>query len=159
MKYRDYFDSPIGILELIADQSHLLSISFNAKKESRTPNEITTLTISELKNYFDGKLQKFSVPVKLTGTDFQNKVWDELKDIPFGTSVSYSDLSVKLGNLKAIRAVGTANGKNKIPIIIPCHRVIGKDGSLVGFSGGLDRKKWLLKHEGVIRGEQIEIFA
>lgn len=159
MNSRDYFDSPVGLLEIEADDSHLLSITFDAQVENASPNKITTLAIKELSDYFEGKLNKFRVPVKLTGTSFQNKVWNALREIPFGSYTSYSDLAIKLGDLKAIRAVGTANGKNKMPIIIPCHRVIGKNGDLVGFSGGLDRKKWLLKHEGIIRGEQIEIFA
>lgn len=159
MNSRDYFDSPIGLLEIEADDTHLLSISFAAQKSSSSPSKITSLAVNELEDYFNGMLNKFNVPVKMTGTLFQNKVWNELKEIPFGTSVSYTDLALKLGDLKAIRAVGTANGKNKIPIIIPCHRVIGKNGDLVGFSGGLHRKKWLLKHEGIIRGEQIEIFV
>ena len=112
----------------------------------------------ELTAYFEGQLEEFSVPMRLTGTEFQNKVWSELMKIPFGKTISYTELALRLGDLKSIRAAGTANGKNNLPVLIPCHRVIGKNGSLVGFGGGLDRKHWLLRHEGAIPGEQMGLF-
>lgn len=154
------YHSPIGSLKITADNQYLLAISFDGQNATpQSTNPIINQAIAELEAYFAGKLKTFSVPYKFTGTDFQNRVWTELSKIPFGKTISYSTLASNLGDLKSIRAAGTANGKNKLPIIIPCHRVIGKDGSLVGFSGGIERKKWLLKHEGVIQGEQIEIFA
>jgi len=154
------YHSPIGSLKITADNQYLLAISFDGQNATpQSANPVINQAIAELEAYFAGKLNTFSVPYKLTGTDFQNRVWTELSKIPFGKTISYSTLASNLGDLKSIRAAGTANGKNKLPIIIPCHRVIGKDGSLVGFSGGIERKKWLLKHEGVIQGEQIEIFA
>ncbi|MEP2771210.1 MAG: methylated-DNA--[protein]-cysteine S-methyltransferase [Fulvivirga sp.] len=152
-------DSPIGPLTITANDQSVISIEFKGSDQRETSSPLIQLCIDELSAYFNGGLSEFTVPIELSGTPFQNKVWQALTEIPFGTSISYSELAIKLGDLKCIRAAGTANGKNKIPIIIPCHRVIGKDGSLVGFSGGIDKKKWLLKHEGIIRGEQIEIFA
>jgi len=152
-------DSPIGPLTITANDQSIISIEFKGSDPRETSSPLLQLCIDELSAYFNGGLSEFTVPIELSGTPFQNKVWQALTEIPFGTSISYSELAIKLGDQKCIRAAGTANGKNKIPIIIPCHRVIGKDGSLVGFSGGIEKKKWLLKHEGIIRGEQIEIFA
>jgi O-6-methylguanine DNA methyltransferase len=97
--------------------------------------------------YFKGRRQKFSVPLLLQGTDFQKSVWRQLKKIPFGRTASYAEIAKAIGNPRAFRAVGNANNKNPIPIMIPCHRVIGSDGQLVGFGGGLWRKEWLLSHE------------
>jgi len=153
-----YYESPIGPLKIMANDDFLISISFQSGN-SDSNHPMIKWCKKELDAYFKGDLEAFTIPFQFSGTDFQNKVWQELTKIPYGKTISYSELAVRLGDLKSIRAAGTANGKNKLPIIIPCHRVIGKDGSLVGFAGGLDRKKWLLKHEGVIRGEQIEIFA
>ncbi|MTI22627.1 methylated-DNA--[protein]-cysteine S-methyltransferase [Fulvivirga sp. RKSG066] len=152
------YESPIGSLTISADDQFLLSVSFHAPKVDQ-PNEITRYASRELDAYFSGKLKTFTTPLKYDGTEFQNRVWRALNDIPYGQTISYSELAVRLGDIKCIRAAGTANGKNQLPIFIPCHRVIGKNGNLVGFAGGLERKRWLLKHEGVIRGEQIEIFA
>jgi methylated-DNA-[protein]-cysteine S-methyltransferase len=100
-----------------------------------------------LDEYFKGKRQNFSLELQLEGTDFQKKVWEQLQKIPYGETASYKDVAVAIGNEKAVRAVGGANGMNNIAIIIPCHRVIGADGNLVGFGGGLWRKVWLLNHE------------
>lgn len=103
-----------------------------------------------LEAYFDGELEALaSVPVEGTGTDFQRSVWQALRDIPAGETTSYGELARRIGRPKAVRAVGMANGANPIPIVVPCHRVIGADASLTGFGGGLDRKRWLLAHEGV----------
>jgi methylated-DNA-[protein]-cysteine S-methyltransferase len=101
----------------------------------------------KLQEYFEGKRTHFSFPLHFIGTDFQQKVWDELSKIPFGTTYSYLDLAKKVGDIKAVRAVAAANAKNPLWIVIPCHRVIGSDGSLTGYAGGLWRKKWLLEHE------------
>ncbi|MGQ2983576.1 methylated-DNA--[protein]-cysteine S-methyltransferase [Flavobacterium sp.] len=103
--------------------------------------------VSQLQDYFAGSLRSFTFKLDPAGTDFQKKVWNALLEIPFGKTVSYHELSVKLGDVKAIRAVASANGKNPLWIVVPCHRVIGSDGSLTGYAGGLWRKKWLLEHE------------
>lgn len=110
-------------------------------------NEHSEKTIKELDLYFKRELQHFTVPFVLTGTEFQRKVFESLKEIPFGRTVTYKDQSLKLGDMKAIRAVATANGVNRIAIMLPCHRVIGSDGSLVGYAGGIWRKKALLELE------------
>ena len=103
--------------------------------------------VSQLNQYFEGKRLDFSLKINPKGTDFQKRVWQELCSIPFGKTVSYMDITKKLGDVKAIRAVASANGKNPLWIVVPCHRVIGTDGSLTGYAGGLWRKKWLLEHE------------
>lgn len=111
----------------------------------------------ELVAYFDGRLRTFTLPLAPNGTDFQRRVWQALRAIPFGTTISYAALARRVNSSAAVRAVGAANGRNPIPIIVPCHRVIGSDGSLTGFGGGLDRKRWLLRHEGALQGEQAEL--
>lgn len=103
--------------------------------------------IEELQEYFEGNRTHFTFKIQPKGTDFQQKVWQELINIPYGKTISYLDLAKKLGDVKAIRAVASANGKNPLWIVVPCHRVIGTDGSLTGYAGGLWRKKWLLEHE------------
>ncbi|UII33413.1 methylated-DNA--[protein]-cysteine S-methyltransferase [Fulvivirga ulvae] len=154
------YQSPVGGIKISADDDAIIEACFTGETTSRTTeNMLIQKCIRELESYFQGDLKQFTIPIKLTGTDFQNRVWSELLKIPYGKTISYSELAIRLGDLKCIRAAGTANGKNKIPIIVPCHRVIGKDGGLVGFGGGLDKKEWLLKHEGIIRSEQMKIFA
>lgn len=110
------------------------------------PEELSE-AVTQLQYYFGGSLKSFTFKLNPAGTDFQKKVWNALLEIPFGKTVSYHELSVKLGDVKAIRAVASANGKNPLWIVVPCHRVIGSDGSLTGYAGGLWRKKWLLEHE------------
>jgi AraC family transcriptional regulator, regulatory protein of adaptative response / methylated-DNA-[protein]-cysteine methyltransferase len=112
---------------------------------------------SQLQDYFAGRLKKFTVPLHTPGTEFQQAAWKVLQDIPYGETRSYKQQAIALGNPKAVRAVAAANGQNRVSIVIPCHRVIGSDGSLTGYGGGLDRKKWLLDHEGA-RGTQIKLF-
>jgi methylated-DNA-[protein]-cysteine S-methyltransferase len=109
----------------------------------------------QLDAYFTGELQEFDLPLAPEGTEFQLRVWDELTRIPFGETISYGELARRLGDPRLVRAVGTANGRNPLSIVIPCHRVIGADGSLVGYGGGLDRKRWLLDHEAVASGRQL----
>jgi methylated-DNA-[protein]-cysteine S-methyltransferase len=113
------------------------------------------LAVEELNGYFNGTIKEFSFSINPKGTDFQKKVWEELLHIPYGKTYSYLELSKKLRDVKAIRAVASANGKNPLWIIIPCHRVIGKDGSLTGYAGGLWRKKWLLEHENASKQESL----
>ena len=121
-------------------------MSENVEISTKIPEELKEAVL-QLQDYFDGKRTTFTFPLNPSGTDFQKKVWDELLHIPFGKTCSYLDLSKKLGDVKAIRAVASANGKNPLWIVVPCHRVIGTDGSLTGYAGGLWRKKWLLEHE------------
>jgi methylated-DNA-[protein]-cysteine S-methyltransferase len=109
--------------------------------------EVIHRCVDELIEYFAGKRRAFSVPINQEGTDFQQRVWKELYEIPYGKTISYADLAKKLGDPKCIRAAANANGKNKIAIIVPCHRIIGTDQSLVGYAWGKARKRWLLQHE------------
>ncbi len=147
-KFVGYFRSPIGTIEIVADEGNLLSLRFLDEPGSGgSKNEIIRKTKNELKEYFDGKRQKFDLPLKLEGTEFQRSVWQALRNIPYATVVSYSDVAKAIGKPAAARAVGQANNKNKLPIVIPCHRVTGKNKKLVGYAAGLWRKEWLLKHE------------
>jgi len=144
----DIVNSPIGPLLIKASSSSLTSIVLvNEAPESVSSNDVTDYAKEELNQYFSGALQKFTVPLSPTGTRFQRLVWDSLLTIPFGKSVSYQYIAAQINNPKAVRAVGNANGKNPIAIIIPCHRVIGKNGSLTGYSWGEEAKSWLLQHE------------
>jgi len=153
-------ETSIGLIKLVAEDDAIIEIIFNAEGNvTASESPIINQCIKELEEYFDGERTSFDVPIKITGTEFQNKVWTELTKIPYGQTISYSELATRLGDIKTIRAAASANGKNKLPIIVPCHRVIGKDGSLVGFSGGLDKKEWLLKLEGVIKDEQLSLFS
>ena len=144
-----YIKTPLGTAEIIGGVNGVSAISI-LDVETEISNEIPDfleLPIKELNEYFDFKRTAFTFKLQPQGTAFQQKVWQELINIPFGKTVSYMDLSKKLGDIKAIRAVASANGKNPLWIVIPCHRVIGTDGSLTGYAGGLWRKKWLLEHE------------
>jgi methylated-DNA-[protein]-cysteine S-methyltransferase len=153
-----FYHSPIGILELSGNTNALTSLLFiNAWKGKKiNENEIIFLPptlpilkkcVQQLNEYFAGTLKQFDIPFLLNGTPFQQQVWTALNNIAYGHTISYLTLSKRIGNVKAIRAVGTANGNNAISIIIPCHRVIGSNGDLVGYGGDLWRKKWLLDHE------------
>ncbi len=149
MYFTKITNSKIGFLQLTATKSALVSIkfiddNFNIKENS---NDIIDDTIFQLNKYFDGKLKQFTIPLNFTGTDFQIKVWNKLINIPYGQTKSYSEIAQLINNKKAVRAVGNANNKNPIPIIIPCHRVIGKNGKLVGYAGGLEIKQTLLAIE------------
>ena len=125
-----------------------MGVSFISEiREEQESSPVLDMTMQQLDAYFNGKLQQFTVPFELQGTAFQKTVWEALCTIPYGTVVSYQDIAIAIGNPKAVRAVGMANNKNPISIIIPCHRVIGKQGSLTGYAGGLDKKQWLLSHE------------
>lgn len=143
------YQSPIGTLLLTSDGSQINAVSFTSETDTITDqaDEIIDACKRQLDEYFFGTRQVFDLPISQAGTEFQQKVWHELERIPFGKTISYHELSKRLGNTKAIRAAGTANGKNQVAIIVPCHRVIGSNGSLVGYAGELWRKKWLLDHE------------
>lgn len=144
--------SPIGLLSVLASDQGLSEIRFandpntlTARREKR--NEFIEVAIDQLNDYFAGKRQVFDVILDEGGTDFQRSVWAALRAIPFGVTASYGEIATVINNPKAARAVGMANNRNPLPIITPCHRVIGGDGSLIGFGGGLDIKRWLLEHE------------
>ena len=143
------YKSEIGPLEVVGNQKGILTITFveNEFRPDRSLPACIKECLGQLDEYFRGKRQKFSIPLLLGGTDFQKAVWRQLQKIPFGQTVSYGEVARAIGNPRAFRAVGNANNKNAIPIIIPCHRVIGSDGKLVGFGSGIWRKEWLLDHE------------
>ncbi|SFC89885.1 methylated-DNA--[protein]-cysteine S-methyltransferase [Pseudoalteromonas denitrificans] len=150
--YTDYMLSPLGLMEFKASDKGITQIIFCGDKNRQTQvntNHITELCKQELTEYFDGKLKTFTVPLDQKGTEFQKSVWQCLTKIPFGETLSYGDIAISLNNPKSVRAVGGANGRNPISIIVPCHRVIGATGTLTGYAGGIERKLWLLKHEGI----------
>ena len=140
--------TPLGIAKISGNQNGISEILVLDEGEiSEQIPVILKICVNQLNEYFFGNRTQFSFKIHQSGTDFQQKVWQELTNIPFGKTISYMDLSKKLGDPKVIRAAASANGKNKLWIVVPCHRVIGTDGSLTGYAGGLWRKKWLLEHE------------
>lgn len=143
-----YIKTPLGIATITGDENGIAIISVSDEGTiSSTIPTILKQAVTQVNDYFEGKRNDFNFKLNPKGTEFQQKVWKGLLEIPFGKTCSYMDLSKKLGDVKAIRAVAAANGKNPLWIVIPCHRVIGTDGSLTGYAGGLWRKKWLLEHE------------
>jgi len=145
--YSSIFDSPIGKIIINATEKEVHSIHFIEQDENENPNQISDLAKSQLREYFEGKRKHFDFPINQSGSDFQKNVWLELQNIPVGHTISYSTLAKRMQNPLAIRAIAAANGKNNLLLVVPCHRVIGSNGKLVGFSAGLWRKKWLLGHE------------
>ncbi|MGB1141069.1 MAG: methylated-DNA--[protein]-cysteine S-methyltransferase [Halioglobus sp.] len=147
-------DTPIGTLRLVCDDGRLVAIEFEGQYAlDARPDDtdaVLTETARQLREYFNGKRQHFDLPLAPGGTDFQRTVWRALRDIPYGEVRSYRDIALAIGRASAVRAVGAANGRNPVPIVVPCHRVIGSDGSLTGFAGGLDAKKRLLQCEGAL---------
>jgi methylated-DNA-[protein]-cysteine S-methyltransferase len=150
-------DSPIGPLTLTAADGLLTGVHMHEQRHApaastewiRDDAWFTQVT-GQLEAYFAGELTTFDLPMRLSGTEFQRKVWSGLQAIPYGETISYGELARRVGNPAASRAVGLANGRNPIAIIVPCHRVIGSNGQLTGYGGGIDRKVWLLEHEGAI---------
>jgi len=151
------YPSPLGILTVMFTKRGIHRITFrnNAKNNNisgdiyirECDHLIYKYIFGELNKYFTGKLRVFEVPVVLEGTNFQKRVWQELMKVPYGESMTYGEIARAIGSPKAARAVGNANNKNKLPIIIPCHRIISSSGKLTGYAGGLDRKRWLINHE------------
>jgi len=145
-----FINTPVGILELKGDAEGLASVLFKDEENDvvseKIPKELKDAAL-QLQEYFEGNRKEFNLKLSPEGTDFQKRVWEELQQIPFGKTTSYKQMANTLGDPKVIRAAASANGKNPISIIIPCHRVIGSDGSLTGYAGGLHRKKWLLEFE------------
>lgn len=148
-----HYQSPMGVIFIKSEQENVVEVSFCdtdiEKLQSQTNDDVTKKCVQQLKEYFNKQRTVFDLPLNPKGTDFQKKVWKELLNIPYGRTISYMELAKSLGNPKKVRAVANANAKNKIPVIIPCHRVIGADGSLTGFGGGLWRKQYLLELEGI----------
>jgi len=157
--YTAHIQTPLGIAKVVSDTTGILEISvvdekFEIANATNIP-QVLKDCIVQLEEYFAGNRTEFNLSLAPKGTDFQQKVWQELNKIPFGKTCSYLELSKKLGDVKAIRAVASANGKNPLWIVTPCHRVIGSDGSLTGYAGGLWRKKWLLDHENPVKQQSL----
>ncbi|MBT0586281.1 methylated-DNA--[protein]-cysteine S-methyltransferase [Alteromonas oceanisediminis] len=148
----EYIDTPVGWLEVKADTVGITHVTFVSHCGEVSPSSITTLAVTQLNEYLNGDRRAFSLPLNPHGTDFQRGVWHALMSIDYGKTTSYADIALRIGNKKACRAVGAANGKNPIGIIVPCHRVIGANGTLTGYAGGLERKQWLLSLE---RGDNL----
>ncbi|KRT16029.1 cysteine methyltransferase [Pedobacter ginsenosidimutans] len=146
MDYASVIASPVGTITILADDEFVHVITFAEKDiTGLSENELTVKVANQLNDYFKGDLKDFDFPIKQKGTEFQQEVWQNLLTIPFGETTSYAKFSAH--NPLAIRAIAAANGKNNIAIVVPCHRVIGSNGKLVGYAGGLWRKQWLLQHE------------
>jgi methylated-DNA-[protein]-cysteine S-methyltransferase len=148
--YKIYHDSPVGLLEITADENAVTGLYFadsNGKRDDENTGNILKDCLAQLTEYFAGKRTVFDINVNPAGTPFQKSVWNELLKIPYGETVSYGEIAERIGNPKSVRAVGLANGSNPVSIIIPCHRVIGKNGSLVGYGGGIENKRFLLELE------------
>ena len=159
------FPSPLGELVLTASDTALKGVFFPVRRNRSAPEEqsgwveddgrglasaLLARVRRQLTEYFEGTRTTFDLPLDAAGSAFERRVWDLLRTVPYGATTSYGELARRLGDPRATRAVGAANGKNPIPIIVPCHRVVGARGELTGFGGGLDRKRWLLEHEGAL---------
>jgi methylated-DNA-[protein]-cysteine S-methyltransferase len=147
--FKALYKSPIGSLEVAGTEEGILSIEFSegSAVPPGPPAPCLKECLRQLAEYFEGRRRAFSLRLDLRGTPFQKRVWDELLKVPFGRTVAYRDIAEALGNPRATRAVGGANHRNPVSIVVPCHRVVGADGSLTGYGGGLRRKAWLLAHE------------
>jgi methylated-DNA-[protein]-cysteine S-methyltransferase len=156
---RTTLDSPVGQLRLIATETALLAVLWPEEREGRVKfttepvdgdNKVLRQTAKQLGEYFAGKRRSFDLPLELRGTEFQQQVWQALAEIPFAETSTYGKQAAAIGRPRAIRAVGSANGRNPLSIVLPCHRIVGADGKLTGFAGGLDTKRWLLDHERMV---------
>jgi methylated-DNA-[protein]-cysteine S-methyltransferase len=152
-QFEHIYSSPIGRIKIVADENCIQALTFIEDTEFLSNTDLVESPavihqcIDELIDYFNGSRTRFTVPIHQSGTDFQQKVWKELYEVPYAKTMSYAELAKKLGDPKVIRAAASANGKNKIAIIVPCHRIIGSDSNLTGYAWGLAKKKWLLQHE------------
>lgn len=152
-----YIQTPIGIAKIVGDSngiSELKVLDDEVNISTEIPNELIG-AVSQFKDYFEGKRTDFSIKTNVKGTVFQQKVWQELSKIPYGKTISYLDMAKKLGDPKTIRAAASANAKNPLWILVPCHRVIGSKGCLTGYAGGLWRKQWLLQHESTSKQQTL----
>jgi methylated-DNA-[protein]-cysteine S-methyltransferase len=163
MIYFTLYESPIQSLRLVSNGRSLLGLYMMSEKHLLAPqsDEVEDESVApfsetkqQLTAYFSGTLTEFNLPLQMQGTVFQQRVWEVLKTIPYGTTMSYGELAQQIGQPKASRAVGLANGRNPLSIVVPCHRVIGANGTLTGYGGGLERKQWLLNHERFLRMKQ-----
>ncbi|RZA03247.1 MAG: methylated-DNA--[protein]-cysteine S-methyltransferase [Sphingobacteriaceae bacterium] len=150
-----YYRTPVGFAKIIAEDGFITAISITDNDEAiieEPESAVLKMAIDQLDEYFAGKRKTFDLPIKQSGTVFQQQVWQQLLNIDYGTTISYAQLSNQMKSPLAIRAIAAANGKNSLWIVVPCHRVIGSDGSLTGYAGGLWRKQWLLEHEATTLG-------
>ena len=156
--YATVIESPVGPLTLVASARGLRAVLWMHESDVRVrvgafdtahedPNGVLVATAAQLDEYFDGRRTEFDLPLDAVGSDFQHSAWQSLRTIPFGETISYGEQARRLGDQRKARAVGAANGRNPISIVVPCHRVVGADGSLTGFGGGIENKAWLLDHE------------
>lgn len=148
-----WLQTPLGLLKIEGNDDGLTAVVFSDEVQQTTTQIPLKLrdAVGQLQEYFDSKRHSFDLPLNPKGSDFQKRVWQHLQSIPYGKTKSYQSIANELGDPKVIRAAASANGKNPIAVIIPCHRVIGSDGSLTGYAGGLHRKKWLLEHESPVK--------
>lgn len=145
----DYYESPIGLIEIAGTAAAVIALNFVAKRcREFTSNPLVAEAVRQVAAYFGGHRREFDIEMAFDGTDFQQQVWRQLQTVPYGCVASYQDIARGVGRSAAVRAVGAANGRNPIAIMVPCHRIIGKNGKLVGYASGLWRKEWLLNHEG-----------
>ncbi len=147
MNFVDHFETPLGTMEVTASEAAITTLYFVDKARSAKPNKITDLLKLQMAEYFAGDRKDFDLPINPHGTDFQKRVWRALSEIDYGKTCTYGDIATQIQNPKGVRAVGLANGKNPLTIVVPCHRVIGANGSLTGYAFGVERKAWLLNHE------------
>lgn len=146
-----YWESPVGLMEIGCSAVGLAGLNFVEGPDH--PQSVTPLlkrVVEQIAAYFAGELTIFDLPLDLRGTDFQRRVWTQLLTVPFGQTATYLDIALALRNPQAVRAVGAANGQNPVSVVVPCHRIIGSNGKLIGYGGGLWRKEWLLRHEGTL---------
>lgn len=149
-----YFRTPVGIARIIEEDGFIASVSIRDEEHEIEPasTKLLQMAIDQLNEYFAGTRKEFTFPIKQEGSEFQQQVWDELLRIPYGATITYAQQSNQMNNPLAIRAIASANGRNHLWVVVPCHRVIGSDGSLTGYAGGVWRKKWLLEHEAKVLG-------
>lgn len=150
MTYQSYLKTPIGFLRILSNGNGITEVRFMDTDGPEDPDIHTESARTQLREYFEGNRNTFDVNLEADGTAFEHNVWDQLNKIPFGSTTTYGTIAKKIGDPNASQAVGSANGKNPIAIIVPCHRVVGSNNNLTGYAGGLDRKEWLLKHEGAL---------
>ncbi|MDB5061619.1 MAG: methylated-DNA--[protein]-cysteine S-methyltransferase [Mucilaginibacter sp.] len=149
-----YYRTPVGIAFIVAEDGYITKVSIRDEEleETTTDSPVLLEAIKQLREYFDGERKEFDLPIKQPGSDFQQEVWQQLLQIKYGSTITYLQQSQQMNNPLAIRAIAAANGRNNLWIVVPCHRVIGSNGSLTGYAGGLWRKKWLLEHEARVMG-------
>lgn len=164
--YSTTIDSPVGLLTIVASDIGLRAVLWPTESPQRVPlddaedgaaHPILIAAVRQLDEYFDGQRRDFDLPLDPAGTEFQQSAWMALRAIPYGTTVSYGEQAEQMGDKRKARAVGAANGRNPISIIVPCHRVVGSNGALTGFAGGIDTKDWLLSHERRIAGHTLDL--